>query len=107
GQRENRYPGTCRDRFLSISSAEKETGREAGLRFRVPKGNVTFDDQVFGTVVTDVQAEVGDFLILRRNKTPAYQLNIVVDDDLDHVSEVVRGRDLLSSTARQIGRAHV
>lgn len=102
GQHEARYPGTCRDRFSSLTAAEAETGRQAGLRFCVRQGNVTFEDRVFGTVVTNVDSDVGDFLILRRNKTPAYQLAIVVDDSLDHVTEVVRGRDLLSSTARQI-----
>jgi glutamyl-tRNA synthetase len=99
---ESRYPGTCRDRFLSLSIAEAETGRQAGLRFRVRDGDVTFEDRTFGTVVTNVSSEVGDFLILRRNKIPAYQLAIVVDDHLDQVTEVVRGRDLLSSTARQL-----
>jgi glutamyl-tRNA synthetase len=63
---------------------------------------VTFEDRLFGKQSYDVDAEVGGFLILRRNKSPAYQLAVVVDDDLDGVTEVVRGRDLLSSTARQI-----
>lgn len=103
GVLEVRYPGTCREKgFASISEAEHAEGKEAGIRLRVSDGRVTFQDELFGPQSHDVAAEVGDFLILRRNKLPAYQLAVVVDDDLDGVTEVVRGRDLLSSTARQM-----
>lgn len=99
---EIRYPGTCRGRFSTLSKAEAQTSREAGLRFLTPDEDVTFTDAVYGNVRTNVAQTVGDFLILRRNKIPAYQLAIVVDDAHDGVTEVVRGRDLLASTARQI-----
>jgi glutamyl-Q tRNA(Asp) synthetase len=49
----------------------------------------------------NVAQEVGDFLILRKNKMPAYQLAVVIDDHGDGVTEVIRGSDLLPSTARQ------
>jgi glutamyl-tRNA synthetase len=100
-----RYPGTCRDQYASIEAAEAETRQEAGLRFRVNSERIKFHDAVFGEYSEDLAETVGDFLILRRNKTPAYQLAVVADDHQDGVNLVVRGRDLLSSTARQIALA--
>lgn len=100
-----RYPGTCRGKYVSLRAAEETTGRQAGLRFQVGHENIVFHDAVFGRMSETLRETVGDFLILRRNKTPSYQLAVVTDDDHDLVSEVVRGRDLLSSTARQIALA--
>ncbi|MFZ5892470.1 MAG: tRNA glutamyl-Q(34) synthetase GluQRS [Myxococcota bacterium] len=102
GVAEPRYPGTCRDRYTSIAQAEATSGRPAGLRLRVPNGPITFDDRIAGPQSFDVQAQVGDFLIARRGGAPAYQLAVVVDDAFQHVTEIVRGDDLLPSTARQI-----
>ncbi len=101
GDRELHYPGTCRDRFPSLAAAERVSGRAAGVRLRVPAGTVTFHDAVAGEQCVDVSAEVGDFLIARRGGAPAYQLAVVVDDAAEGVTEVVRGDDLLPSTARQ------
>ncbi|HSC87686.1 MAG TPA: tRNA glutamyl-Q(34) synthetase GluQRS [Polyangiaceae bacterium] len=107
GQDEVPYPGTCRGRFTSVAQAEQATGKTAGLRFRVPSGPLAFHDENYGPRAYDVAAEVGDFLILRRNKMPSYQLSVVVDDHFDGVNEIVRGSDLLPSTSRQLalGRA--
>lgn len=102
GTLEARYPGHCRNRFVSLSAAESHDGRPAGLRLRVPDKKVQFTDKVYGERFVDVQNEVGDFLILRRDKSPAYQLSVVLADALDGVNEIVRGRDLLESTARQL-----
>ncbi len=99
---EPRYPGTCRGRFATLEEATARTKRDAGLRFVAPDQAVAFVDAVYGEVEENVSRTVGDFLILRRNRTPAYQLAIVVDDAEDGVNEVVRGRDLLASTARQL-----
>jgi len=101
GVAEPRYPGTCRGRFRSIEDAEQRTGKSAGLRFVVPPGDVGFADGVAGQQVSNVADEIGDFLISRKTGAPAYQLAVVVDDAADGVTEVVRGDDLLSSTARQ------
>lgn len=101
GDKEPRYPGTCRGRFATLAEAERASGRTAGVRLRVPEGPLTLDDAVFGTVTFDVAAEVGDFLIARRGGAPAYQLAVVVDDAAGGVTEVVRGADLLASAARQ------
>lgn len=76
-------------------------------RFRVPAGVVEFHDEVFGEISQNVSADVGDFVI--RRETPereyAYQLAVVVDDALQGVTQVVRGADLIGSTARQIALA--
>ncbi|HEX5100590.1 MAG TPA: tRNA glutamyl-Q(34) synthetase GluQRS [Polyangiaceae bacterium] len=101
GDREPRYPGTCRGRFATPADAERESGRAAGIRLKVPAGDVTIRDAVSGIHTLDVQASVGDFLLARRGGAPAYQLAVVVDDAAEGVTEVLRGDDLLPSTFRQ------
>jgi glutamyl-tRNA synthetase len=101
GDAEPRYPGTCKGRFSSVAAAETETGKPAGLRLLVPEGNVTVKDELLGERTFDVQREVGDFLIAKRDRAPAYQLAVVVDDARQGVTEVVRGEDLFPSAARQ------
>ena len=102
GCSEYRYPGICRGRYASLEQAERSSQKEAGLRFLAPNADITFKDRVFGEFDENPQQAVGDFLILRRNKMPCYQLAVVVDDAFDGVTEVVRGRDLLGSTTRQL-----
>ena len=89
------YPGTCRDGI-----APSRTPRS--LRFRVPAGVVRFADAVHGEQAQDVAREVGDFVVRRADGPFAYQLAVVVDDAAQGVTQVVRGADLLDSTARQI-----
>jgi glutamyl-tRNA synthetase len=101
GETELRYPGTCRGRFASLAEAERVSGRSAGIRFRVADEDIELVDQFSGPHRSNVQHQVGDFLIARRDKAPAYQLAVVVDDARQGVSEVVRGDDLLASTPRQ------
>lgn len=101
GTEEPRYPGTCRGRYESVADAERRSGRSAGIRFLVPEGPIRFVDGVVGAQESDVAAEVGDFLIARRGGAPAYQIAVVVDDAAQGVTDVIRGDDLLPSTARQ------
>lgn len=101
GVTEPRYPGTCRGKFASVAEAERITGKPAGVRFVVPEGRVDLVDSFAGPFSVDVAAEVGDFLIARKGGLPAYQLAVAVDDAAQGVTEVVRGDDLLASTARQ------
>jgi glutamyl-tRNA synthetase len=98
---EPRYPGTCRGRYASFVEAERRSGRAAGARLHVAAGSVEIDDGVLGKSRWDVAADVGDFLLAKRDKAPAYQLAVVVDDAAQGVTEVLRGDDLLASAARQ------
>src|SRR3546814_14718074 len=80
---------------------------DPAIRLRVPDGTVVgFDDRVHGTVEQDVSAQVGDFVLRRADGPWAYQLAVVVDDAAQGVTEVVRGADLLDSTARQVFLQH-
>jgi glutamyl-tRNA synthetase len=101
GDVEARYPGTCRDKYSSPAQALAVTGKRAGLRLKVASGVVPVHDELQGLHGFDVQATVGDFLIEKRDRAPAYQLAVVVDDARQGVTEVVRGDDLLESAARQ------
>ncbi len=94
------YPGICRDR-----STDSDQTSPAGVnwRFRVPAGEaVEFTDLNLGPQRYVAGKDFGDFLVWRRDDLPAYQLAVVVDDLLMRISEVVRGADLLKSTARQL-----
>src|SRR5581483_11806470 len=72
-------------------------------RFRVPERRIIdFEDQHLGPQKWIAGQDFGDFVVWRRNDVPAYQLAVVVDDAAMQITEVVRGADLLKSTARQI-----
>ena len=107
------YPGTCRHRKPEVVRS---------IRFRAPDEPIAFDDVVCGHVEENVARQVGDFVV-KRSPSPegprpaqrgeggaerrvrgvfAYQLAVVVDDAEQGVTQVVRGGDLLASTARQI-----
>jgi len=89
------YPGTCR--------AGLPPGRQARtVRLRVPAQPVSFTDRIQGPTVENLEETVGDFVIWRADDLPAYHLAVVVDDAFQQVTQVVRGADLLASTARQI-----
>lgn len=96
-----RYPGTCLG-LTAAEIAEKSRTRAPALRFCAPEGEVRFDDRFLGPQALDVQAVFGDFLVRRSDGVHAYQLAVTVDDALMGVTEVVRGRDLLASTACQL-----
>ena len=89
------YPGTCR---LGLPSGRAPRA----LRLRVDAGEIVFDDRIQGRQAQDLSREVGDFVVSRADGCIAYQLAVVVDDAAQGVTDVVRGADLLESTARQI-----
>jgi len=95
------YPGTCRGKFESVEDARRAAGHEPAIRFRVDNQVVEFFDQLRGPQSFRL-ADLGDFVIEKADRTPAYQLAIVVDDAAMNVSNVVRGDDLLDSTPRQL-----
>jgi glutamyl-tRNA synthetase len=96
-----RYPGTCRA-LSSAQIAERARTRRPSVRLRVDPAQVTFTDAVHGPQREDVSVTVGDFVLRRSDQVPAYQLAVVADDIAMGVTDVVRGDDLLLSTARQL-----
>ncbi|HEY2035422.1 MAG TPA: tRNA glutamyl-Q(34) synthetase GluQRS [Steroidobacteraceae bacterium] len=94
------YPGVCRPERERV-----ERAFEAGVnyRFRVPDGEaISFHDGDFGAQAFTAGRDFGDFLVWRKDGVPSYQLACVVDDAAMAITEIVRGRDLLRSTARQM-----
>jgi glutamyl-tRNA synthetase len=96
-----RYPGTCR-RLSAGEVASRTAARRPAWRLQVEPGEVRFDDAVHGPCRFDPAAETGDFVVMRADGVAAYQLAVVVDDAAMGITEVVRGDDLLPSTARQL-----
>ncbi len=110
------YPGTCRpkgDKWQVTSDMKSgpsvvspvtcHLSRAANWRFRVPDGEtISFTDGNFGPQQFVAGKDFGDFVVWRHDDVPAYQLACAVDDAAMGVTEVVRGADLLVSTARQL-----
>jgi glutamyl/glutaminyl-tRNA synthetase len=95
------YPGICRDKQWSPEKFQSPAG--VSWRFRVAHGRaLTFHDALQGETRFFGEKDFSDFLVWRRDDVPAYQLACVVDDSAMQITEVVRGADLLKSTARQI-----
>ncbi|MDT8398278.1 MAG: tRNA glutamyl-Q(34) synthetase GluQRS [Pseudomonadales bacterium] len=88
------YPGTCRDH-------DPGTG-PAAIRCRVEDVSIHFCDRIQGPQVQNLKQALGDFVIRRKDGLIAYQLAVVVDDAYQRITHIVRGCDLLDSTARQM-----
>ena len=94
------YTGRCRP---ANDAPPQSLQPNTNYRFRVPDGEaITFTDLNLGPQSFTAGKDLGDFLIWRKDDLPSYQLACVVDDADSHITEVVRGADLLKSTARQI-----
>ncbi len=109
GEDEPVYPGTCRNvtgdtgQMTGATHASGRTSPSPAWRFRVPEDRVvTYVDGQFGPQTFVAGRDFGDFVVWRNDDLPAYHLACVVDDALMGITEVVRGADLLPSTARQI-----
>ena len=89
------YPGTCRENLI-------RTNKPLAWRLCTDQTPVLFCDRLKGDQQQNLQAEIGDFVLFRSDGIYAYQLATVVDDLDTGVDQVVRGADLLGSTARQI-----
>jgi glutamyl-tRNA synthetase len=95
------YPGTCREKIITAKDYDSPAG--VSWRFKVPDGEmIAFVDGHFGRQEFVAGLDFSDFLLWRRDDIPAYQLAVVVDDAAMRITEVVRGADLLKSTARQL-----
>lgn len=115
GDDETVYPGTCRYKSdewrvtgdaknaAAISSLVTRHPSRLNWRFRVPDGEtISFTDKNFGEQKFIAGKDFGDFVVWRHDDIPSYQLAVTVDDAAMQITEVVRGADLLKSTARQI-----
>jgi glutamyl-tRNA synthetase len=91
----------CRDLTEADRAAKEKSGAPRAIRFRVPRTGATqFEDAVFGP--REVQnAEIEDFVLLRSNGLPTYQLSVVVDDIDMRITHIIRGADHLSNTPKQ------
>jgi glutamyl-tRNA synthetase len=89
------YPGTCRE-------GVGHPDRPRAIRWRAPAGEVEIEDAVYGSARQDVAREVGDFVLRRSDGAWAYQLAVVGEDHAMGITHVLRGADLVDSTARQV-----
>jgi glutamyl-Q tRNA(Asp) synthetase len=89
------YPGTCRDRKTPPNGPYS-------LRIKTDHRVISFQDALQGSISHSLEKQPGDFIIKRKDQIIAYQFAVVIDDNLQQINHVVRGVDLLESTARQI-----
>lgn len=88
------YQGTCRDLHLEF--------KDQAIRVKVSDQLICFEDRLQGQHCSNLQHDLGDFVLKRRDDIINYQLAVVVDDYLQGITHVVRGADLLDNTERQI-----
>jgi glutamyl-tRNA synthetase len=100
------YPGTCRPNShvqIPKQASMPPVPPKPNWRFRVPDGEtIEFVDGFFGRQQFVAGEDFGDFVVWRHDDMPSYQLSVVVDDAAMQITEIVRGADLLLSTARQL-----
>lgn len=96
------YDGTWRDADPEEVRKRMEAGEPYTVRFKVPRGKVvTIQDSVRGEISWDVQATVGDFILLRSGGMPVYNFCVAVDDALMEITDVIRAEEHLTNTVRQ------
>ena len=88
------YPGTCRQ--------HRSAAADCSWRVQVDASSITFDDLIQGPQQVDLASSLGDFVVRRRDGIIAYTLATAVDDGAAEITRVIRGRDLLPSTAAQL-----
>ena len=96
-----RYDRRCMAVAAADSTRRASAGEPHTIRFRVPDGVTEWDDAVHGTV-SFANADIEDFIILRTDGTPIYNLAVVSDDVHMHITHVIRGDDHISNTPKQI-----
>ena len=96
------YNGRCRNLSPEEIEAFEREGRPSSVRFKVPQGRtITFQDEVLGEMSTDLGL-TPDYVIQRSDGSPTYMLAVTVDDIAMGMTHIIRGNDLVASTARQI-----
>lgn len=95
------YDGRCRDLTDDQRTAHEADGRSSVVRFRMPEGETRVIDLVRGEMVFD-HATIGDFVIMRADGSPLYQLAVTVDDMRMGMTHVIRGEDIVANTPKQV-----
>ena len=94
------YPGICQNKNLDQQNHS--------IRVRTAdSGNIHFVDQVFGSVEFDIARQLGDFVLRRADGIFAYHLAVTIDDQCQHINQIVRGADLLEATCLHIYLQHL
>jgi nondiscriminating glutamyl-tRNA synthetase len=96
-----RYPGTCRDLTAEQRTEREREGRKPALRFPVPSRDIYVEDLIRGSVHFPANT-IGDFVIVKSEGLPTYNLAAVVDDAEMEISHVIRGDEHLPNTPRQV-----
>ena len=89
------YPGTCRGKYIPPSTPH-------ALRIKTDNSIIAFQDELQGSISSNLAEQHGDFILKRKDQIIAYQFAVVIDDSLQNINHVVRGIDLLESTPKQI-----
>ncbi len=93
------YSGRC----LALSDTKQDSLQKSpAWRFKVKNQSIEFDDAIMGLYQQNLASDIGDFILLRADGFWAYQLAVIVDDEEQKINHIVRGKDLLVSTPRQI-----
>jgi glutamyl-tRNA synthetase len=95
------YPGTCRGRFATFAQAAEFAKSPPAWRFAFEDAPISFHDEIQGPI-TIRPRDLGDFVLWRKDGLPSYQLAVTCDDAAMGITQVLRGRDLIQSTARQL-----
>jgi glutamyl-tRNA synthetase len=95
------YDGRCRHTSAVEANSRVEAGEPFAVRFEVPEGSTSWQDLVHGTLSFE-NASIDDFVILRSDSTPVYNLAVVSDDAAAGITHVIRGDDHISNTPKQI-----
>ncbi|MDY6796548.1 MAG: glutamate--tRNA ligase [Actinomycetota bacterium] len=95
------YDGNCRELTAQERMEREAEGRRPALRFRVPEGDIEFEDLLHGKMRFS-SSVIGDFLITRNDGSAGFNFSVVVDDATMKISHVIRGEDHLTNTARHV-----
>lgn len=100
-KKDYRYDGTCRHLSPELRAKYLQEGRPSVIRFQVLEGEVSYKDGVFNKITVD-GTEIDDFILIRRNGQPTYNLTVVVDDHDMGITHVIRGADHITNTPKQL-----
>ncbi len=95
------YSGTCRNLDEKLVQANIKNGQPFSMRISVPEGYTEFDDKIYGNIRVN-NKEIDDFIIARTDGNPVYNLVVAIDDNDMKITNIIRGEDHISNTAKQL-----